>query len=446
MRGLKTGRVCEQFTWAPGNPIAIYSFFEQERTVNVPSIGGALGKNDRSIAAFTMLGHGLFHWFEMAIPILLVVWIRQFPASVELTGLLVAVGFAPIGIASLPGGLIADRYGSESVLLLSIAGMSVGFGTLSLAPSIYSVGLSLAIWGTFAGIYHPAGMSLISTGTERRGTVFGYHGMAGNLGTALGPFVAATLLLFVDWRLVAAVLALPGIVAFLFGLTIDFDPTAAVEETPTREDVPADSGNLFGNIRILRYSLFPIVLAIVTFDGLFYRGILTYLPQILRELPEIAALTLAPSLVGINIGDYIFVGLLVIGIGGQWAGGKLSERIAVEKGLAGGFFLLGLFSILFLPVADFGFAAILIISALIGFFLFFVQPMYQLAVALFTPAETRGLSYGLTYLGEFGVGAVSIALGGYVLGTYSTSTFFLVLSVFAFLATLLAGILFVKAT
>lgn len=392
-----------------------------------------------------MLGHGLFHWFEMAIPILLVVWIRHFPASVELVGLLVALGFAPIGIASLPGGLLADRFGSEAVLLVSIAGMAVGFATLALAPSVYFVGVSLVIWGTFAGIYHPAGMSLISTGTERRGTVFAYHGMAGNLGTALGPFVAATLLLFVDWRIVAAALAIPGLAAFFFGLTIDFDPTAAVGESDDPEQGTTTSLKFHAKTRDLLYSSFPLVLAIVTFDGLFYRGILTYLPQILRELPEITALSLEASLVGINVGDYIFVGLLVIGIGGQWAGGKFSERFAVEKGLAGGFLLLGLFAVLFLPLAAIGFAQILVVSALIGFFLFFVQPLYQVAVALYTPVETRGLSYGVTYLGEFGVGAASIAIGGYLLGTYSTQTFFLVLSVFAFVPVFLAVALYAIA-
>jgi MFS family permease len=411
----------------------------------VPAIGATLTKNDRSIAAFTMLGHGLFHWFEMAIPILLVMWIRQLPASVELVGLLVAIGFAPIGIASLPGGLLADRFGSESVLLLSIAGMAIGFATLSLAPSVYFVGLSLAIWGTFAGIYHPAGMSLISTGTERRGTIFAYHGMAGNIGTALGPFVAATLLLFLDWRVVAGALALPGLAAFLFGLSIDFNPTAAVGKTDEPETSTAAPTKVHGKARELLYSFFPLVLAIVTFDGLFYRGILTYLPQILRELPEIKSLTLEASLVGINVGDYIFVGLLIIGIGGQWAGGKFSERFAVEKGLAGGFLLLGIFALLFLPLAEFGFAQILVVSALLGFFLFFVQPLYQVSVALYTPVETRGLSYGVTYLGEFGVGAGSIAIGGYLLGTYSTETFFIVLSGFAFVPVLLAVLLYTIA-
>ncbi|APE94967.1 MFS transporter [Halodesulfurarchaeum formicicum] len=402
-------------------------------------------ENDRSIAALTMLGHGLFHYFEMAIPILLVVWIDSFPTGVEVAGLIVAIGFAPIGIAALPGGMLSDRYGPGVVLLGSIAGMSLGFGALALAPSIYGVGLALAVWGLFAGVYHPAGMSLISTGAASRGTIFAYHGMAGNLGTALGPFVAATLLLVFEWRVVAGLLALPGVAAFMYGLSIDFDPTAAVDEPAEAAADERDETPLIMRGRELLHSLFPIVLAIVVFDGLFYRGVTAYLPRILRELSAMPALTITDALVGVNVGDYIFVGLLVVGIAGQWVGGTLSDRIAVETGLTGGFALLGLFSLLFVPVAGVGFAPLLLVSALLGFFLFFVQPMYQVAVAVHTPAATRGLSYGVTYLGEFGIGALGIALGGVLLGSYSTRSFFVVIAGFAFLATFLAVLLGVKS-
>jgi hypothetical protein len=54
--------------------------------------------NDRSIAAFTMLGHGLVHWFEMSIPIFLVAWGSAFDASLVLRRLVVALGYAPLGL------------------------------------------------------------------------------------------------------------------------------------------------------------------------------------------------------------------------------------------------------------------------------------------------------------------------------------------------------------
>ncbi len=137
--------------------------------------------------------------------------------------------------------------------------------------------------GIAASVYHPAGLSLISTGVDDRGTVFAWHGIAGNVGIALGPFVAATLLIVLEWQLVAALLAVPGLLAVVYGLTAQFDPTAAVEDDVDAGPTEALSlSDLLGNSRALFASTFAIVFVIVTFEGLYYRGMLTYLPEILH--------------------------------------------------------------------------------------------------------------------------------------------------------------------
>lgn len=394
--------------------------------------------NDRSIAAFTMLGHGLFHWFELAVPIFLVVWVREFPVTVELVGLVVAIGMAPIGLTALPAGLLVDRFGAKPVVVASVAGMAAGFGTLSFADSILHVGVSLTVWGVFAGMYHPAGMSLISTGATRRGSIFATHGMAGNVGTALGPFVTATLLLVLDWQTVAGVLAVPGLLAVLFGLVVQFDPMAAADVDSAA--VNAES-TFLGRIRGLLGSAFGIVVLVIALDGLVYRGLITYLPQILRTLPGFGQIGLDAGLVGIHASDYVFVGLLVVGIVGQYVGGRLTERIPVDRALAVSFGALGVIAVGFLPLARLGLPAGLAMSALVGFFLFLVQPLYQVAVAVHSPPTERGLSYGLTYLGEFGIGAASIAVGGYLLGNAPTIVFFVGLGLVAIAAALLAVVL-----
>ncbi|PSP87518.1 MFS transporter [Halobacteriales archaeon QS_4_66_20] len=400
--------------------------------------------NDRKIAAFTMLGHGLVHWFEMSIPIFLVVWLDAFPQSVALVGLIVALGYAPFGIGALPAGVLADRYGAKRLVLLCFAGMTLSFLLLPFAPSIYAVGAALVVWGVAASIYHPAGMSLISTGAHERGTVFAWHGIAGNLGIALGPFTTATLLIFFDWQVVAALVAIPGVIAILYGLRAEFDPTAAVEE-----DVDAGAGTaltpatVLSNSKHLFASAFLVVFVLVIFEGLFYRGVLTYLPEILQDLDAMATITLDVGLAGIEPSDYVFVGLLVVGMAGQYAGGKLSDRVAVERGLLVAFGILALLALLFVPATELGLVGILAVCALLGFFLFAIQPFYQVAVALYTPADTRGLSYGFTYLGEFGFGAASIAIGGFVLDEATLAAFFATLAAFALVGGALSLLLLV---
>jgi MFS family permease len=315
--------------------------------------------------------------------------------------------------------------------------MAAGFGTLGFADSIIHVGVSLTVWGVFAGMYHPAGMSLISTGVTRRGSIFASHGMAGNVGTALGPFVTATLLLVLDWQTVAGVLAVPGLLAVLFGLVVQFDPMAAADV----DSADPAAQPLRRRIRWLLGSAFGIVFLVIALDGLVYRGLITYLPQVLRDLPGFGQIGLDAGLVGIHASDYVFVGLLVVGIVGQYVGGRLTERVPVDRALAVGFGALGVIAVGFLPLARLGLPAGLAMSALVGFFLFLVQPLYQVAVAVHSPPTERGLSYGLTYLGEFGIGAASIAVGGYLLGNAPPIVFFVGLGLVATAAALLAVVL-----
>ncbi|QFU84692.1 MFS transporter [Natronorubrum aibiense] len=407
-----------------------------------------LNTNDRSIAGFTMAGHSLVHWFETSIPIFLVVWLAEFDVSVALLGIIVALGYAPFGLGALPGGILADRYGPKRLILLCLSGMSASFVILafaSIADSIYAIAVGLVLWGVAASIYHPAGLALISTGVDERGTVFAWHGIAGNVGIALGPFVAATLLIFLEWQYVAAILAVPGVLAALYGLQADFDPTAAVDDDvdagPNDELTLAD---LVSNSRTLFASAFAVVFVIVTFEGLFYRGVLTYLPEILHGLPVMGDIAIGAGLEGIEPADYIYVGLLVVGMAGQYAGGKLTNRVAAERGLMAMFVILAALALVFVPITSLGLLPLLALCGVIGFFLFAIQPFYQEAVAVHTPADTRGLSYGYTYLGEFGFGSASIALGGFVLGSFQLMAFFAMLSVFALIGAALSFGLYVR--
>ncbi|ELY49521.1 MFS transporter [Natronolimnohabitans innermongolicus] len=390
-----------------------------------------LSDNDRAIARFTMLAHGIVHWFELAIPIFLVVWLDVFDVSVALVGLIVALGYAPFGLGALPAGVLVDRYGPRRLVLVCLGGMSLAFATLALAPSIYAVAASLLVWGIVASVYHPAGLALISTGVEDRGTVFARHGIAGNLGIALGPFATATLLLVLEWRLVAVALAVPGLLAALYGLRLEFDPTAATDSTDAGSAGSLSGSEFLENSRSLFAGAFVLVFAVVTFVGLYYRGVLTYLPELLGDLPAMSGIEPPGGLEELELGDYIYVGLLVAGMAGQYVGGKLTNRVPVARGLVVVFVGLAVLAVAFVPVSGLGIAAVVAYCAVLGFALFAIEPFYQEAVAVYTPPDSRGLSYGYTYLGMFGLGAISIAVGGAVLEYATMAAFFGALAVVA---------------
>jgi predicted MFS family arabinose efflux permease len=126
-------------------------------------------------------------------------------------------------------------------------------------------------------------------------------------------------------------------------------------------------------------------------------------------------------------------------MGGQYLGGKLTERLSPSTGLQVLFAVLGVLALAFVPVTALGLGAILAYSAVLGVALFAIQPFYQDAAAVYTPADTRGLSYGYVYVGEFGIGALSIVLGGFLLTGTALTPFFALLAAFAGAGALLSA-------
>lgn len=426
-----------------------------------------MNANDRAITGLVMVAHAAVHTYEMTVPLFVVVWLTEFQAvdlgvtQVDVTtatvGVVVTVGYGLFGLGALPGGVLVDRVGSRRLIGACLLGMGLSYVLLGLAPSMLVVALALVLWGVSASVYHPAGLSLISKGVSERGTGLAYHGIAGNLGIGFGPLLAAVLLLFVEWRTVALAFGVPALVAAVYATRADFDETAAVEETDadgggSRAETGVDSvGEFLAESRRLLAGSFVLVFLVVMCSGLYYRGVLTFLPELLRGLPGFEPVpvgSLLPggvrSTLGVAAGggrtldpqDYFYSGLLLVGVAGQYAGGKLSDRIPVEYGIAGAFGLLSVLALLFVPVSATGIAPLVALGAVLGAALFVVQPMYQAAVAEYTPPGTRGLSYGFTYLGVFGVGALGGGIAGAILAYASVATLFATLAGFALVATL----------
>ena len=365
-----------------------------------------------------MLGHATFHTYELVIPVFVALWLESFGVSAALLGLMVGAGYALVGVGALPAGMLSDRYDSKSLIAVSILGMGVGFVLLGLADSIVLVAVGLLAWGAAASLYHPAGLSLISRGAEERGTAFAYHGVAGNLGVAAGPFVGAILLGVFPWRTVALILVIPGLIAVALTTRLEFDETANVDDAATDGGPEATTLSGFSDqSRRLLASAFVFVFGIAMLYGLYYRGFLTFLPEVLEGLAlfdpvTVGGRTFPPT-------KYVYAGLLTLGAVGQYVGGKVSDRIRTERALVGIFAGLVVVSLLFVPAADAGVVPFLVVCAVLSFLVYMEAPVHQSVVAKYVPSDVHGLSFGYLYLGTFGVGAVGATLAGVVL-TYGT--------------------------
>jgi MFS family permease len=454
----------------------------------------SVNRNDRAITGLVMLAHSLVHTYELAFPVLIPIWLAEFDTTAALIGLVVTIGLSLFGLGSLPAGVLADRRGSQPLIVVCLLGMGTAFLLVSAAPNLVVLTLALVVWGAAASVYHPAGLSLITKGVEERGNAFAYHGTAGNVGTAAGPLLVTVLLFALggDWRIAAAVLAIPALAGAVVAVRVNIEESAALAPTTANggtrtdggaggtdgsartddgtgdKDDDADTGgcgdvadgenaggggskaspgvdsfaDFVSTSGTLLTGAFVVVFAAVMLSGLYYRGVLTFLPALLSGFETIGPVSLAGRT--IESGRVIFTGLLAVGVLGQFTGGKLTDRVPVELGLVVGYGALAVVALGYVPAANAGLVPILVLSAVLGFVLFFVQPFYQATVAEYSPPEARGLSYGYTYLGVFGVGALGASIAGAILTYFSRFALFVALAAFALGASGLAAVLYAR--
>jgi MFS family permease len=374
-----------------------------------------VNSDDRPVVGFTMVAHALFHAYELSIPVFVVVWLETFTASEALLGLVVGVGYAAIGLGAVPSGVLSDEYGSDRIVFVALLGMAVGFGLMSLAPNVVVLALALGVWGTAASLYHPAGLSLLSRRVDQRGTAFAYHGAAGNVGTVVGPLITSVLLVFLPWRSVAALFVVPALAGVAVAARL---PLGELTANNTDSEPPSLAG-VRRDTRALFAGGFLVIFGAVLCYGLYYRGVLTFLPEILSGLPTLDPVTAFGRTV--SPGQYVYAALLTVGVGGQYAGGYLTDVVESKHALVTAFGLLIVGALAFVPAATAGVVPLLVVCLLLGFAIYVTAPVYQATIAESVTDDSHGLSYGYTYLGMFGVGALGAPLAGAAL-SYATTT------------------------
>jgi MFS family permease len=388
---------------------------------------------DGQVAAFTAVAHASFHVYELSIPLFIPIWLDVFSTSLATLGVVVGAGYALIGVGALPSGILSDRFGSKTLVTAAAGGMGGGFLVLATVRGLAGLTAALVLWGAAASVYHPAGLSLISRAAEDRGTVFAYHGVGGSLGTVVGPAATAVLLAVVDWRLAAAALALPALGVMVSGFF------SGLEDAGGSDGDLTDVAGFVADTRSLFTAGFTLTLVVVMLYGVYYRGLLTFLPESLASLAVFEAVVLAGW--AVDPTQYVYAGLLAVGAIGQYAGGRVTNHVRPELALVVALGTLVVVTLAFVPASGAGTLAFLLVCGRLGLVLYAVAPIYQVAIAARAPEGSHGLSYGYTYVGMFGVGALGAAMAGAILTRTGTTVLFSVLATFAALAVMIAFVL-----
>jgi MFS transporter, ACS family, glucarate transporter len=215
------------------------------------------------------------------------------------TGFLLSSFFAGYALMQIPGGWLADRYGSRKVLLTAIITWSIFTALTGAAWSLNSILIIRFLFGIGEGGYMPAGSKLIAQTFpfSERGRAMSIVLSSGAFLGILSPIIATTMMATIGWQTMFYLIGIIGIVlATLFWYYIK-DPKPDVANV--QEELNSHQSTSL--LQLLRYPfIWSLFIASFSINAINW-GLLSWLPTYLvnvrgLELIELGWIAAIPGL------------------------------------------------------------------------------------------------------------------------------------------------------
>ena len=370
---------------------------------------------EKYIILLTGLGHYLVHCVTMILPAILILLESEYGISLVKLGALVTTQFLFMGLGGLPSGILVDRFGSKFILIIYFIGLSLSCLWLYNSTSYLSFVIGMAVLGMIAGLYHPAGLKIISHAKDVS-RYMAYHGVFGSIGLASGPLFAAWVSNAYTWRI-----AYLG-VAFIscLGLILTLFYSEEKNENPQ-----------WPSLRLNLSHLHIILFTVSAIWGIAHHGVFNFLPYYFSERVEL-------GFNPVSEGGLLTGFVLLLGILGQLFGGRVGSRYPRKSLLV---WVVGL-NIPFLLLMTFSWGTPLIIFAcMMGAVNFMFQPISNSLIADVSSVQGRGLIYGISFALSFGVGSLSGIICGYIGDYLQINMIFTAMAIILIPATIFAWLL-----
>ena len=300
------------------------------------------------------LSHLLVEVFLLMHPALVPVFMKEFGLSIFQAGLLISVPSICRLIIVLPTGILADKYGSFPFVVLSLLLGGLSALVLSQTASVFVLILSITLIMISVTLYHPPGMSVVSSlfpNQTERSRAMGWHGASGCIGQSVGTISLGLLLAQFGWRFSYLLFSFP-VLFWGFALAKVGIPrfggkagSSKVADPVVLETAKASSQE--GSVKKWGFFVF---LSVMGLNALANGGIMAFMTTYLTSAQNLS----------VEVASILFGFGPLIGIFGSVAAGYVSARFGDKNSLAliflGQFaFLLGLIAIPFLALAMFSF-------------------------------------------------------------------------------------------
>ena len=364
----------------------------------------------------TSLGHFLVHFSTMVLPSIILLLQSEFNVSMIQLGTLIMTQIFFMGIGGFPSGILVDRYGTKIILLIYFFGIFLSTLLLYFTESYSMMYFGMSLLGLAAGLYHPAGLKLVSF-SKNISKQMALHGMFGSIGLACGPLYGSLFASIFSWRLAYLVIGLSSFLLFICTIFFINNDNNKTKRWPIISFQISDSHIL--------------IFLVASLWGVVHHGLFNFLPYYFSERVDL----------GYNIvigGGSLTAFILFLGIAGQYIGGQLGENYD-RKNLQ---FWLVTLNIPFLIIMGFLYMIpLVLVVSVLGAINFMFQPVNNSLIADITNEENRGFIYGILFGLSFGVGSLSGYIGGVITELYQISYIFPTLSILLIPASILAYML-----
>ena len=364
-------------------------------------------------------GHGLTHWYPATFYILLPLIGKELGLSYTQIGFLMSAQHIAGALSNLPGGMIVDAIGKKGYLMAaSLFWVGFPYALMSLTHSMWMLVVCVMLVGIGNNLWHPAAIpTLAHSYPQRKGLVLSFHGMGGNIGEALAPLAAGTLLAWFTWREVVVINIVPGLVMATLILVLVGALTTARTTDSSKDktnEVNAGNGDKW-NARQYLHDLGSLMrnraLMLICISGgcrtLTQVGLLVFLPVYLAY--EQGYSTIA-----------IGVCMTVLQVAGLIAGpiaGHVSDKVGRRQVVLSSMILTGV-TIIGMVFAGQSFLFIVFV-ALVGFFLYAMRPVMQAWAVENTPKRLAGTGVGLQFTILAIGGSIAPATFGLIADTWN---------------------------
>ena len=367
-----------------------------------------MNRDEKLILTLTSGSHLSVHSFMLVFPSILLVLKNEYLVGLDILGFIATLSAFMFGVGAIPAGYFESKVGGRVLLLVYQAGTIIATMVIVMSQSLWMLAVGLALLGLFCSIYHPAGLTLISRRISNISKGMALHGIAGSLGLALAPVIAASFTTFFSWRAAYGFLAFVNFILALF----TFFLIPIMKNTDVEED--------YKNTKDTNKMALILYYSIGIFMGITFAGFTTFLPtHFTLQTAEWAG---SPTLRG----GILTTLVLLSGVIGQLLGGYFGSRFDKTYLL----FIIVVLNVPFLALIGLTPGMMMIFSGIIFCIVHFsMQPIGNSLIAQITHSNHRGVGYGINFFFSFGAGGFGAGIGGLIAEHFGVAKIFPALSI-----------------